>query len=66
MKCVNVAKDQYEVLKQKASLYDAFLKSSPERICGIESYTPQRIKEFLRWDQLDKSTAKRLKHIFKS
>ncbi|MBI2119259.1 MAG: hypothetical protein HYT97_06505 [Elusimicrobia bacterium] len=66
MKSVSVAKNQYEVLIQKASLYDAFLKSSPESVCGIESYTPMRIKKFLKADQLDKSIAKRLKRIFKS
>lgn len=66
MRSVSVAKGQYEMLKQKASLYDAFLKSSPESICGVESYTPPRIQEFLKADQLDKSLAKRLKRIFKS
>ena len=61
MVTVTLPKTKYDILKKRASLYEAMLRFLPERKWGIEEYSPKRIQEFLREDRLDKATRVRLK-----
>lgn len=66
MQNITLPKTKYEVLKKKASLYEKVFKFIPEKIFGTESYSSNRIKEFLKEDRLDKKTVKRLEKLLNS
>lgn len=63
MATVTISKTQFDILKKRASLYEAILKALPERKWGIEEYSPARIREFIRQDRLNQKTRARLKKI---
>lgn len=63
MASITIPKNKYEILRRKASLYEAILRALPERRWGVEDYSPQRISEFARKDRLDEKTRLRLKKI---
>ena len=63
MKSITLPKIEYETLRKKAFLYERVFKFMPERIFGVESYSKNRIKEFLKEDQIDKKTVKCLEKL---
>lgn len=63
MNTVTLSRNQYAILKKRASLYEAILRTLPERRWGIEKYSSRRIQESMRQDRLDKKTYSRLKKL---
>ena len=66
MTTITLPRPRYEILKRRAQLYQAVLRTLPELRWGIEEYTPERIKEFMRQDKLDKKTLARVKELLVS
>lgn len=60
---VTLPKTQYEILKKRASLYSEMLRFIPELRWGIEEYSEERIREFMRADHLDRATSARFKKL---
>jgi len=63
MPLITLPKSKYDLIKKRASLYEAILSALPERRWGIEDYSDARIREFLRENKLDKKTRARIKKI---
>lgn len=61
MATVTIRKSEYEMLKRRASLYEAVLRALPERKWGIERYSPARIREFMREDKMSRNVTARAK-----
>jgi len=66
MTTITIPKAEFNILKKRASLYDALLQALPERRWGIEKYSSVRLKEFARSDRLGKRTRRRLQLFFAS
>ena len=66
MKSITLPKTEYETLRKKAFLYEEVFKFVPERIFGVESYSKDRMKEFLKEDKLDKKTVISLEKLLGS
>jgi len=66
MQNITLPKIEYETLRKKAFLYEKVFKFVPERIFGVESYSEDRIKEFLKEDKVDKKTVKCLEKLLSS
>lgn len=60
---VTLPKTQYEIIKKRASLYNEMLRFIPELRWGIEEYSEQRIREFIKTDQIGSATRARLKKV---
>ena len=65
MTVVTLPKSKFDIIKKKASLYEAILKFVPEWKWGIEEYSSKRIREFMRGDRLDKKTQARIKKLLR-
>ncbi len=52
MTSITLPKTQYDILKRRAVLYEKILRSLPERKWGIEEYTSERVREFMREDKI--------------
>lgn len=66
MNTVTLSKTEFDVLRKRAALYEAILKSLPEKKWNIEEYTTGRIREFLREDRLDKKVRARARKLLSS
>ena len=60
---VTLPKTQYEIIKKRASLYTEMLRFVPELRWGIEEYSEDRIREFMKADQIDRATRAPLKRL---
>jgi len=60
---VTLPKTQYEIIKKRASLYTEMLRFVPELRWGIEEYSEDRIREFMKTDQIDRATHARFKKV---
>lgn len=61
---ITLPKTQYNILKKRASLYTEMLRFVPELRWGIEEYSEDWIREFMKSDQIDRVTRARLKRLF--
>lgn len=66
METVTLPKTKYEILKKQASLYEEIFRFLPERVFGVEDYSPKRIREFSQEDRIDKKTRVKIKQLLKS
>ncbi|MBI3335279.1 MAG: hypothetical protein HY001_02165 [Candidatus Portnoybacteria bacterium] len=66
MTTMTLPKTKYEMLKQRAALYQQALRTLPELKWGIEEYSFKRVKEFMRQDRIDKKTQGQLKKLLAS
>jgi len=66
MDTVTIPKNQYEILKQQATLYEKIFKRSEATDAGIEIYTPERIREFEQADELDLETRERIENLLRT
>lgn len=66
MDTITIPKEQYEMLKQQAALYEKIFKRSKEMDLDVEMYTPERIKEFEQADELDSETRERVEKFLRT
>lgn len=66
METITLPKTKYDILRKRASLYERFVRVLPKRKWGVENYTPERIREFMTQDKLDRKTAARVKKLVNS
>lgn len=66
METVTLPKIKYDIVEKKAFLYEKIFKSLPKRLFGVESYSSEQIKEFIKEDRIDKKTKNSLNKILKS
>ncbi|OGM93606.1 hypothetical protein A2935_03225 [Candidatus Wolfebacteria bacterium RIFCSPLOWO2_01_FULL_47_17b] len=66
MTTVTISKVKFNILQKRASLYDAILRSLPEKRWGIETYSSSRMKEFAWSDRLDVRVKKRIQKFMAS
>jgi len=65
MNTVTLPKSEYNLLKKRASLYEAVLKNLPEGKWGVKEYNEEQIKEFMKVDRISAKTQSRLKQLLK-
>lgn len=60
MSTITLPKSKFDILKKRASLYEAILRFIPEHKWGVEEYSSKRMKEFMREDRLGQKTRSRI------
>jgi hypothetical protein len=66
MNTVTIPKEQYERMKQQSSLYEKIFKNVSGDNFGVEIYTPERMEEFKKEDQIDPETRSKAEQLLKS
>lgn len=65
MDTITIPKEKYEIMRRRISLYERIFKKFDQDF-GVEIYTPERIEEFGREDELGEPTRSRVKQTFGS
>ena len=66
MTTVTIPKSEYDELQTMAELYQTLLRRLPKREWGIETYSPARLREFLKEDRLDSKTLSQVRKALSS
>lgn len=66
MTTVTIPEKEYTELQIQAELYQTLLRRLPKREWGIETYAPDRLREFLSEDRVDIKVARKVRAIIKS
>ncbi len=63
MNTITIPQTKFNLLEKRATLYEKFLRSLPERRWGIEDYSGKRVREFMREDRLNPKLRSQLKKL---
>lgn len=66
METITLPKTKYEIIEKKASLYEKIFRFLPQRFFGVEFYSDEQIKKFLKEDKINKETKNRLDNLLKA
>ena len=66
MNTITIPKSEYEELQTLAELYQTLLRRLPKKEWGIETYSPSRLREFLKEDRLDSGLSSQIRKALKS
>ena len=66
MDTITIPKEKYEFMKQQSSLYEKLFKNVTGDDFGVEIYTPSRIEEFEKEDQIDSETRSKAEKLLAS